>query len=68
MFWDFKLSFVVDILTFFGLGDFLGYFLKKWANFFSNLLFTLMLVLLKWANEIVIYRKKWLRKLERTIY
>jgi hypothetical protein len=37
MFWVFKLSFVVGILAFFGL----GYFLKNWA-FFSNFLVTLL--------------------------
>jgi hypothetical protein len=36
-----KLSLVVDILALYLLGDFLGYFLKKWGNFFSNLLVTL---------------------------
>ncbi len=40
MFWAFKLSFVVDLLNFFWLGNFLGYFLKKLA-IFSNLLVTL---------------------------
>jgi hypothetical protein len=34
MFWVFKLSFVVDILALFGLGDFLGYSLKNSAIFF----------------------------------
>jgi hypothetical protein len=29
-----KLSFVVDILALYLLGDFLGYFLKKCGNFF----------------------------------
>jgi hypothetical protein len=36
MFWAFKLSFVVNILAIFWLGDCLGYFLKNWANFFFN--------------------------------
>ncbi len=34
MFWAFKLSFVVNILAFFWLGNFLGYSLKSLANFF----------------------------------
>jgi hypothetical protein len=35
MFWDFKVSFVVNILAFLGLGDSLGNFLKNWAIFFK---------------------------------
>jgi hypothetical protein len=34
MFWVFKLSFVIDILAFFWLGNFLGYSLKNLAIFF----------------------------------
>jgi hypothetical protein len=35
MFWTFKISFDVDILSCFLLGDFLGYFLKDWVIFFK---------------------------------
>ncbi len=42
MFWGFKLSFVVDILAFFWLGNLLGYLLKNLAIFFANLLVTLL--------------------------
>jgi len=45
MFWAFKLSSVVDILAFFALETFGPTFLKNWAIFFINLLFTLLVVL-----------------------
>ncbi len=38
LFWIFKSRFVVDILAFFGLEILLGYFLKNWVIFVSNLL------------------------------
>ncbi len=44
MFWTFKLSFVEDILAF------LGYSLKNLANFFSNLLVTLFLLMLRFHS------------------
>jgi len=40
MFWAFKLSFVVDILAFFGLATFWPIF-EKFSNIFSNHLVTL---------------------------
>jgi len=36
MFWVYKLSFVVDILAFFGLETFFGYFLKIGQFFFKS--------------------------------
>jgi hypothetical protein len=36
MFWAFKFSFVVDVLAFFALETFLGYFLKNWAICFKS--------------------------------
>ncbi len=50
MFWTFKLSFVVDILAFFDLANFLVYFLKKLA-IFSNLPVTLFVTAKKLSLE-----------------
>jgi hypothetical protein len=42
IFWTFKLSFDEDILSFFRLATDLATFSKNWANFFLNLLVTLV--------------------------
>jgi len=50
MFWAFKLSFVVDILAFFGLKTVWATF-EKLGNFFSNLKVTLLTTMIFQAEH-----------------
>ncbi len=67
LFWTFKLSFDEDILVSFGLATVLATFSKLWADFFPNLLVTLVGILLevggfvKKVNNIFNLKTSWVQ-------